>query len=72
MRKGVDVSEDIFRSNKLLLELTNHVAVILGDVYPEINRNLSKVSIKRLELFLIIQTSFEINFFPIDTAYYTI
>lgn len=43
LRKALDVSENIFKTKKLLSELTNYVALSLGDIYPEINKNLSKV-----------------------------
>jgi alanyl-tRNA synthetase len=43
LRKAIDISEQIFKTNKLLSELTNHVAISLGEFYPEIYHNLNKV-----------------------------
>lgn len=37
------VGEEVFRKNDILRELTNHVAESLGDVYPEIPKNLQQV-----------------------------
>lgn len=45
LRKAIDVSEETFKSSKLLSELTNHVALSLGDIYPELHKNLNKVNI---------------------------
>ncbi|XP_012275682.1 alanine--tRNA ligase, mitochondrial isoform X2 [Orussus abietinus] len=43
LRKALDVSENVFKQDGLLLELTFHIAEILGDVYPEIRKNLTMV-----------------------------
>ncbi|KAJ8673583.1 hypothetical protein QAD02_004845 [Eretmocerus hayati] len=43
LRKAIDVGEEIFKKNKLLSELTNHVAEIYADTYPEVQKNLSKI-----------------------------
>ncbi|XP_016840617.1 alanine--tRNA ligase, mitochondrial [Nasonia vitripennis] len=43
LRKAIDISEESFKTSQLLSELTNHVAFSLGDVYPEIYKNLNKI-----------------------------
>ncbi|XP_047349283.1 alanine--tRNA ligase, mitochondrial isoform X1 [Vespa velutina] len=42
LRKGIDVSENIFKKKDLLFELTYTVADILGDAYPELQNNLKQ------------------------------
>ncbi|CAK9813637.1 Alanine--tRNA ligase, mitochondrial [Anthophora plagiata] len=43
IRKSVDVSENVFKKQGLLLELSYIVAESLGDTYPELHDNLGKV-----------------------------
>ncbi|XP_043276109.1 alanine--tRNA ligase, mitochondrial isoform X2 [Venturia canescens] len=43
LRKAITVGEDIFHRSDILCELTHHVAENLGDVYPEISKNLPQI-----------------------------
>lgn len=43
LRKGIDVSENIFKKKDLLYELTYTVVDVLGDAYPELQNNLKQV-----------------------------
>ncbi|XP_023245739.1 alanine--tRNA ligase, mitochondrial isoform X2 [Copidosoma floridanum] len=43
LRKAIDISENTFKTNKLLPELTDCIAETLGEAYPEIPKNLSKI-----------------------------
>lgn len=48
LRKAMTVGERVFRRSGILQELTYHVAETLGDVYPEIRKNLKQVRDSRV------------------------
>ena len=44
IRKSIDVGEKVFKKEGILSELTYIVVENLGDTYPELQKNLKKVS----------------------------
>lgn len=43
IRKSIDVSEKIFKKEKILSELSYIVVETLGNIYPELQNNIKKV-----------------------------
>lgn len=53
LRRALNIAQQIMKSDeKLLVELSNHVAESLHSIYPEVGKNLSKV-IKLTVLLLL-------------------